>query len=63
MMRNRVDGGSKQCGGVREPRGSSARWMEKIGEFDFEVKYLPGVENILPDALSCMYAFDAPGTV
>ena len=23
MMRNRVDGGSKQCGGVREPGGSS----------------------------------------
>jgi len=27
------------------------------------VKYLPGVENLLPDALSRMYAFDAPGTV
>ena len=24
MMGKRVDGGSKQCGGVREPRGSSA---------------------------------------
>jgi len=43
--------------------GHQARWMEKIGEFDFDVKYLPGVENILPDALSCMYVFDAPGTV
>jgi len=37
--------------------------MEKIGEFDFDIKYLPGIENILPDVLSRMYAFDAPGTV
>jgi hypothetical protein len=43
--------------------GRQARWMEKIGEFDFEVRYIPGEENLLPDALSRMYAFDAPGTI
>jgi hypothetical protein len=47
----------------RNLSGRQARWIEKIGEFDFEVQYLPGVENLLPDALSRMYAFDAPGTV
>ena len=30
MMRNRVDGGSKQCGGVREPRGSSTSRVEEL---------------------------------
>lgn len=43
--------------------GRQARWMEKLGEFDFTVEYLPGAHNILPDALSRMYDFDAPGTV
>jgi hypothetical protein len=40
-----------------------ARWNEKISMFDFEVIYVPGAENILSDALSCIYSFDAPGTV
>ncbi|THG94498.1 hypothetical protein EW026_g6987 [Hermanssonia centrifuga] len=40
-----------------------ARWIEKISEFNFTVEYLPGLENILPDALSRMYSNDAPGTV
>lgn len=39
-----------------------ARWFVTISEFDFEVQYIAGAENILPDALSRMYAFDAPGT-
>jgi hypothetical protein len=43
--------------------GRQARWMEKISEFDFEVVYVPGVENVLADALSRMYSNDAPGTV
>lgn len=43
--------------------GRQARWLEKLAEFDFEVKYVPGVENVLPDALSRMYEFDAPGTI
>jgi len=40
-----------------------AHWMEQLSEFDFEVLYVPGEENILPDALSRMYEFDAPGTI
>lgn len=36
--------------------------MERLSEFDFEVLYVPG-ENVLPDALSRMYEFDAPGTI
>ena len=43
--------------------GCQARWLEKISEFDFEIVYVPGVENILSDALSRLYAFDKPGTV
>ena len=43
--------------------GRQARWLEKISEFDFDIKYVPGPENILPDALSRMYSGDAPGTV
>lgn len=40
-----------------------ARWIEKISEFNFNVEYVPGLENILPDALSRLYSNDAPGTV
>ncbi|THG93004.1 hypothetical protein EW026_g8102 [Hermanssonia centrifuga] len=40
-----------------------ARWIEKISEFHFAVEYIPGLDNILPDALSRIYANDAPGTV
>jgi hypothetical protein len=43
--------------------GRQARWLEKISEFDFDIKYIPGEDNILPDALSRLYASDAPGTV
>jgi hypothetical protein len=43
--------------------GRQARWIDKISEFDFEVVYIPGAENILADALSCIYSNDAPGTV
>ena len=37
--------------------------MEKIGEFHFDVIYVLGAENILSDALSCIYSNDAKGTV
>ncbi|CAA7269982.1 unnamed protein product [Cyclocybe aegerita] len=47
----------------RNLSGRQARWMEKISIFDFEVVYVPGVENILSDALSRIYSNDAPGTV
>ncbi len=40
-----------------------ARWIERISEFNFQVEYIPGADNILPDALSRMYSNDAPGTV
>jgi hypothetical protein len=43
--------------------GRQARWMEKIGEFDFEVHYVPGEQNVLADALSRMYSEDKAGTV
>jgi len=32
--------------------GRQARWMEHLSEFDFEVLYVLGKKNILPDALS-----------
>ena len=37
--------------------------VERLSEFDFEILYVPGEENILPDALSRMYEYDAPGTI
>jgi hypothetical protein len=43
--------------------GQQACWMEKLREFDFNVQYLPGEENILPDALSQLYSHDVPGTM
>jgi len=43
--------------------GRQARWCEKISEFDFEIDYIPGTENVVADALSRMYSYDAPGTV
>ena len=43
--------------------GRQARWLEKISEFNFEVIYVAGAENILSDALSRLYSFDQPGTV
>ena len=38
-----------------------ARWIEKISEFNFDVEYLPGPLNVLPDALSRTYSNGAPG--
>jgi len=47
----------------RDLSGRQARWMERLSAFDFTVLYVPGEENILPDALSRMYEFDSPGTI
>jgi hypothetical protein len=43
--------------------GRQACWVEKISGFHFEVKYVPGTENVLADALSRIYSNEAPGTV
>ena len=43
--------------------GCQARWMEKILEYDFIVQYIPGIENILANALSRIYSNDRPGTI
>ncbi|KAF9440101.1 hypothetical protein P691DRAFT_688696, partial [Macrolepiota fuliginosa MF-IS2] len=40
-----------------------ARWLEEITEFDFDISYLPGEENIVADALSHMYSNEPKGTV
>jgi len=43
--------------------GRQARWCEKISEFNFEIVYVPGTENVVADALSRMYSNDSNGTV
>ena len=43
--------------------GRQARWLEKISSFNFEVVYVPGTENVVANALSCIYSNDDPGTV
>ncbi|KAG9227810.1 hypothetical protein CCMSSC00406_0000544 [Pleurotus cornucopiae] len=43
--------------------GQQARWLERLGDFDFEPVYIPGSENVLSDALSQIYSNDAPGTI
>ena len=40
-----------------------AHWLEKISTFNFEVVYIAGSENVVADALSCLYANDSPGTM
>ncbi|TBU56080.1 hypothetical protein BD310DRAFT_824599, partial [Dichomitus squalens] len=43
--------------------GRQARWLEHISEYNFDIEYVPGVENVLADALSRIYSNDRPGTV
>ncbi|KAG9223419.1 hypothetical protein CCMSSC00406_0007606 [Pleurotus cornucopiae] len=43
--------------------GRQARWVEKMAEFDFEPVYIPGVENVLSDALSRLYSNEPSGIV
>lgn len=49
--------------GQRNLSGRQARWLEKIAEYNYEVQYVLGVDNVLADALSRIYSNDAPGTV
>ena len=42
--------------------GRQARWIEKISTFTFKVVYIEGSENVVADALSCLYSNDSPGT-
>ena len=30
-------------------------WFELLLDFDFEIQYIPGIKNILPDRLSRLY--------
>jgi len=39
------------------------RWLETLCDFDFDIKYSPGKDNTLADALSRIYSNDAKGTV
>jgi len=48
---------------TRRDSGHQARWLKKLLEFNFTVKYVAGEENIMPDALSCLYEYDEPGTI
>ena len=32
------------------------RWRTMVGEFDFDVKYIPGGENVVADSLSCVFS-------
>ena len=43
--------------------GWQVHWLEKISEFDFNIRYIPGMENILLDVLSCLYSNNAPRTM
>jgi hypothetical protein len=48
---------------LKQPKLSArqVRWMEAMSDFSFEVIYVPGVDNILADALSRLYSNDSPG--
>lgn len=37
--------------------------MDKSIEYDFEITYVPGVENVSANLLSRIYSNDVPGTV
>lgn len=43
--------------------GRQACWCEKISEFDFDIVYVPGTENVVAHALSRMYSNDLGGTI
>ena len=38
---------------LKDPYGRIARWMMELHQFNFKIEFIPGKENMLPDALSC----------
>jgi hypothetical protein len=40
-----------------------ARWLDQLSEFDYEIIYVPGVDNTLADVLSHIYSEEPVGTV
>ena len=46
---------------MKEHGGRLARTLEDLGEFDFIIKYRPGAENYVADALSRMEETSAEG--
>ena len=36
----------------KDPRGKFARWITELEEYDYSVKYVPGIENVKADTLS-----------
>jgi transposase InsO family protein len=40
---------------VKDPKSTVVNWLDVLQSFDFEVVYLKGVLNVLPDALSRLY--------
>lgn len=43
--------------------GRQACWLEHISEFNFVVQYVPGVENVLANALLWVYMVNTVGTM
>ena len=45
---------------VKEPRGRIARWISRIQEYDFRIRYTPGKDNTVADSLSRSYHWTRP---
>src|SRR5262249_40203460 len=46
----------------KEMNWRQARWYEYLSQFDFKIKYVKGVANLIPDALSHQYESDDEST-
>ena len=45
---------------VKEPRGRIARWISRIQEYDFRIRYTRGKDNTVADCLSRSYSWTRP---